>query len=73
MFVGVAVRMVMMVVIMIAVGMFVRVLSTPGAIATSDGGCGSNFLPEQQHHCRAKQREQRDEPDLVEKVHAVTT
>ncbi len=29
------------------------------------------LLAEQQHHSRAQQREQRNQPDLVEKVHAV--
>ena len=43
--------------------------STPGATATSDAGCGSSNLAEEQHHRRAGQREQRDQPNQVEKVH----
>jgi len=31
------------------------------------------LLPDEQHDNRAQQREQRDEPDLIEKIHAPTT
>jgi len=34
---------------------------------------GIQHLPHKQHDNRAQQREQRNEPDLIEKVHAPTT
>ena len=37
-----------------------------------DGGCGSSMLAEQQHQGRSEEREQRNQPDEVEKVHGVS-
>ena len=72
----VAVGVIMVVVVVVAVGMAVMII-VDGLDARDDGdsagGLRVEHLAEEQHHRRASQREQRNEPNQVEEVHSLTT